>query len=110
MAPIFISYAREDRARASALARILEKRGWEVWWDRKIPLGSSFDEVIDDALKGAGCVLVLWTEHSVRSHWVKAEAQAALDKGTLLPLLLDDVPLPLGQPRCRRRHTSHKGR
>jgi TPR repeat protein len=95
MAPIFISYAREDRGRASALATILENRGWEVWWDHKIPLGSSFDEVIDDALKGARCVLVLWTESSVRSRWVKAEAQAALDQGALVPLLLDDVQLPL---------------
>ena len=33
MSDIFISYAREDRPRAAAIARALEAQGWSVWWD-----------------------------------------------------------------------------
>ena len=50
MAEIFISYASENRERARALAQTLGARGWSVWWDREIPLGKSFDEVIEKAL------------------------------------------------------------
>ena len=66
MSDIFISYAREDRSRAQELAAVLEGQGWSVWWDRSIPPGRSFDQVIEEALVGAKCVLVLWS-HAMAS-------------------------------------------
>jgi len=77
MSSIFISYASEDRERARILAQALEQRGWPVWWDREIPLGKAFDEVIEENLARAQCVLVLWSKASVGSRWVRAEASAA---------------------------------
>ena len=74
MSEIFISYASEDRARAQMLADALSARGWSVWWDRKIPLGKSYDEVIEKALAQAKCVIVLWSAVSVASEWVRNEA------------------------------------
>ena len=56
MADIFLSYATEDRARAKSLAESLELRGWAVWWDKKIPLGTSFDQVIEEAIGAAGII------------------------------------------------------
>jgi hypothetical protein len=44
---IFISYSKSDRAKAQALAKALEREGWSVWWDPKIPPGKTFDEVIE---------------------------------------------------------------
>jgi hypothetical protein len=46
MNDIFISYDSADRAIAQKFADALESRGWSVWWDREIPLGKAFDQVI----------------------------------------------------------------
>ena len=35
MADIFISYAKEDRARIEPLAKALAEQGWSVWWGPK---------------------------------------------------------------------------
>jgi len=67
-----------------------------VWWDHEIPVGRAYDEVIEKALDGARCVVVLWSNQSVASRWVRAEAQAGLDHDRLVPALLEkDLRLPL---------------
>src|SRR6266852_349157 len=96
MSDIFISYAKEDRLRASVIAGVLEAHGWTVWWDRKIPPGRVFDEVISEALDTAKCVIVLWSRFSVASDWVKEEAAEGARRKVLVPALIDDVPIPLG--------------
>lgn len=102
MSQIFISYAREDRQHAERLARALAGRGWSVWWDRTIPAGRSYDEVIEEALHQAGCVLVLWSASSVKSQWVSAEAQEGADRNILVPVLIEDgVKIPLGFRRLQ---------
>src|SRR6266545_4960006 len=95
MDEIFISYASEDRKRAQILAQALEARGWPIWWDREIPLGQSFDEVIEKALAGAKCVIVLWSAVSVASEWVRNEASEAKRRGILIPVFLEPVDAPL---------------
>jgi NAD(P)-dependent dehydrogenase (short-subunit alcohol dehydrogenase family) len=80
MADIFVSYASADRDRAKALAEALATQGWSVWWDRTIPPGRQFDEVIEEELAAAGCVVVLWSKASVASSWVKTEAADARDR------------------------------
>lgn len=96
MADIFISYASEDREHAKTMAHALESEGWSVWWDRDIPLGKPFDEVIQENIDAARCVLVLWTAHSVASKWVRSEASEAEERSILVPVMLDenaDIPL-----------------
>src|SRR5688572_12069813 len=95
MAEIFISYAAEDRESARKLAEALSDRGWSVWWDRKIPLGKSFDEVIEKALGEARCVIVLWSALSVASEWVRNEASEGKRRGILVPVFLEPVNAPL---------------
>ncbi len=95
MADIFISYASEDRARAEALAHALEARGWSIWWDREIPLGKSFDDVIEKALADAKCAVVLWSAVSAASEWVRNEASEAKRRGILIPVFLESVEPPL---------------
>lgn len=95
MADIFISYASEDRNRAEELAGTLSVRGWSVWWDRKIPLGKSYDEVIEKALGESKCAIVLWSAISVASEWVRNEASEAKRRGILVPVFLETIDAPL---------------
>jgi hypothetical protein len=96
MVRIFISYASEDRQSAERLAHVLAQNGFAVWWDRKIPLGSSFDQVIEENLAQADCVLVLWTASSVQSRWVRAEASEAAAREVLIPVLMEpELRIPL---------------
>lgn len=96
MADIFLSYAREDADRASALASVLETRGWSVFWDRNIRAGKTFASIIGRAIAEARCIVVLWSVSSVASSWVQEEAGEARARSILLPVLLEDVPPPLG--------------
>jgi TIR domain len=96
MADIFISYAREDRTRVRPLADALSAHGWSVWWDRQIQPGKAFDKVIAEALATARCVVVVWSHHSIASDWVREEADHGLQRGILIPVLIDDTHPPLG--------------
>jgi hypothetical protein len=95
MADVFISYASEDREKASKMAGALSGRGWSVCWDRKIVAGQSFDQVIERELETAKSVVVLWSKNSISSEWVKNEAAVAAERGVLVPALIDPVKIPL---------------
>lgn len=101
MSDVFLSYAEEDRTSAELLAAALEREGLSVWWDRRIAPGQPFDEVIEEALGSAGCVVVLWSSSSVESRWVRAEAEEAVGRGVLVPALLEPVRIPLAYRRLQ---------
>ncbi len=95
MHDVFVSYARADRDRVRPLIELLEANGLSVWWDAEVTPGSKFENVIDDALVAARLVVVIWTTESVTSDWVQAEAGDGLERGILLPVLLDAVRIPV---------------
>jgi hypothetical protein len=107
MSDIFISYATADREKAKVLAQALEAHGWSVWWDRNIPPGRQFDEVIEEALDAALCVVVLWSQASIASQWVKTEAADAMRRKILVPVLIEDVRIPLEFRRLQAADLSH---
>lgn len=95
MADIFLSYAREDEARARVVAAGLESRGWSVFWDRHIPTGDDFGEHLQQQINNARCIVVLWSKASIASRFVRDEATEGLD-GRLVPALIEAVNQPLG--------------
>lgn len=95
MADIFISYSRQDRPKAVLLEKVLSNSGWTVWFDRSISAGRDFDEVIQEELNKARCVIALWSKTSVDSRWVKTEASIGVDRQILIPVLLENVDIPL---------------
>lgn len=92
---MFISYAREDRANVSALAAALEQHGLSVWMDARLTPGDHFDLAIEEALAAADKVLVAWSQSSFASRWVRAEAGDGLERGILVPVLLEATAIPL---------------
>ncbi len=95
-ATLFLSYARADRARAERLAAALSKAGYTLWWDAMIEGGAQFAASIRTALEQADAVVVLWSQHSLDSDWVRDEAALGRDRHRLVPLTLDGVEPPLG--------------
>ena len=96
IANIFLSYDRDDEARAQPIAIALERLGIGVWWDRQIKGGSEFGAEIEAALNAADKVVVLWSTGAVKSAWVRDEAAVGRDSGRLVPVTIDGTPAPLG--------------
>ena len=95
MADVFVSYARNDKARVAPLVAAIEAQGWAVWWDPEITPGQEFDSQIDAELQAATAVLVVWTPTSVGSRWVRGEAREAADRGVLVPVRFEGARLPM---------------
>jgi hypothetical protein len=96
MARVFVSYAREDREAAAVLAHALQAARHEVWWDRALVAGQDYTAVIEQQLSDADAVVVLWSTVSVKSKFVRDEANHALQSGRLTPVRIEPVALPLG--------------
>jgi tetratricopeptide (TPR) repeat protein len=96
MASVFLSYDHEDGALAAPIAAALEDAGHSVWWDRYIHGGAEYNSEIESAVERADAVVVLWSERSVKSAWVRDEAAEGRDEGKLVPVSLDDAKPPMG--------------
>lgn len=93
---IFLSYAREDRAKAQAVVAALEAQGLAIWWDGLLEGGHEFSDKIEQALASADVVVVLWSPASVHSHWVRDEAASGRDRGRMVPVTIGGAEPPLG--------------
>lgn len=95
MTDIFLSYNREDQARAKVFAEAFEAQGFKVWWDVGLRTGEAYDQVTEKALREAGAVVVLWSKRSVESRWVRAEATLADRQRTLVPAMVEPCERPI---------------
>ncbi len=93
---VFLSYSRSDRPRALKVIAALEASGIAVWWDGMLAVGETFAQTTETALETADAVVVLWSETSIQSHWVRDEATRGRERGCLVPVSLDGSQPPLG--------------
>jgi hypothetical protein len=97
MADVFLSYARPDTHKAALIAHLLQQAGYSVWQDtRDIAPGDSWTRQIKHEIEAARVIVVLWSHASITSVWVNDEASYGAKLNKLIPLLLEDVEIPLG--------------
>ena len=90
MTHIFISYSHQNRHYAHHLVEVLEKRGFQVWFDEHINYGLRWFKEITKAIRDSAAVLVIMTPEAEQSEWVEKEILLAKkhDK-PIFPILLD---------------------
>jgi TolB-like protein len=102
MSHVFISYARSTAREAQAVAAGLRGLGHEVWLDDEIPAHRAYADVIEERLKAAKAVVVVWSVEAAKSEWVRSEADRARSDRKLVQLKVDDaaLPMPFDQIQC----------
>ena len=102
MSDVFVSYARSTEPQARDIAQALRAQGYSVWRDDEIPAHKPYAEVIEERLRASKAVLVIWSKDAAKSQWVRAEADAARELGTLVQVTVDGTmpPLPFNQIQC----------
>ena len=88
----FISYSKKDSGFAYKLADDLTASGFTIWIDRSIGGGEDWREDIEKNLKAAGDVIVVVSQNSMASDWVRHEGSLAYGwEKHLIPVLIENV-------------------
>lgn len=90
---VFVSYASSDRPVVEALVHQFQPN-MIVWWDRELIAGQTYSKELFAKIARADLTLVAWSTKAARSKWVTNEVKHALRHSIVIPLLLDDTPLP----------------
>ncbi len=97
----FLLHSSKDKGFVRKLAADLVANGVKVWIDeQRILVGDSIPEKIAQGLAESDFFLIVVSENSVESPWVKKELSSALiheierRKVTVLPIKLDDAKAP----------------
>lgn len=94
---IFVSYSPADNELVSAIVSLLSASNDSiVYCDAdSIRTSGRWREDLEKSISEASVVLVFWCHHSNTSYEVRKEFALALERGKdVLPLLLDETPLP----------------
>ena len=96
----FISHSAKDEDFAKHLHTDLDNSGVRCWFaPHDLPIGEDIRGRIDDAIKVQDKVVLILSEHSIQSGWVKDEVEAAFEEEqkrgqtVLFPVRLDDAVL-----------------
>lgn len=94
----FISYSNNDRAFAEQLYTNLQRHGILCWFGPEdLKIGDHYHQRIDESIRVYDKVILILSEHAIRSAWVEREVVAAREKEdreqrqVLFPLRLDEA-------------------
>lgn len=97
---VFISYSHKDEIYAKQISAAIPKE-FEVWIDKnEIKPGENISAAIQDGLSASDYYVLIISESSNKSSWVKREVSAAFElsiekKLSVIPVLLDESEIPL---------------
>jgi hypothetical protein len=96
---VFISYSSKDVKIAEAIEKHLLENGFDDVWRDKSKIRSDWSKEIANALSEKDVILLIWSENSSKSDWVKNEWLTARAIGKPIQLIiisaLDKLPKPL---------------
>lgn len=102
MPDVFVSYARSTETAAQMVVEALRARGYDVWLDQQLPAHRAYADVIEEQLRAAKSVVVIWSADAARSEWVRSEAELARGARKLVQVRVDPsrLPMPFDQIQC----------
>jgi uncharacterized protein YjbI with pentapeptide repeats len=94
----FISYSTKDQEFADRIYADLRNRGVRCWFaPHDMPIGGKILDVIDEAIRLRDKLLLILSEHSIKSDWVEDEVTKAFEEErkrgqtVLFPIRLDNA-------------------
>jgi uncharacterized protein YjbI with pentapeptide repeats len=100
----FISYSTQDEAFAKRLHADLQNKGVRCWFaPHDLRIGKKILDAVDAAIRLRERVLLILSEHSIKSDWVEDEVTAGFeeerkrDEEVLFPIRLDDAVMETGE-------------
>ena len=92
---VFISYSSAEIDTATQVCQVLAENGIGSWMaPQSIPGGSDYTKSIPDAISNCSAVVLICSEISQDSYWVKSEIIEAINcKKTIIPYIIDDAPM-----------------
>ena len=96
ISPLFVSYSHGDSEFVDKIGNRLTKQGVRYWRDIHEMKAGRIEKQIDRAITQNPTVLLVLSEHSLKSDWVEHEVRTARDlekelgHDTLCPVALDD--------------------
>jgi hypothetical protein len=98
---VFVSHNKADGPVAREVALFLVAEEVNVWFDEwEIAAGESVVGRVDEGISRCTHFVILWSQNSARSNWVRRELNSvlahAIETGNprVIPILLDSTPLP----------------
>ena len=101
----FISYSTRDQEFADRLRADLQAKGVRCWLaSEDLKTGDRFRDRIDESIRVHDKLLLVLSEHSVKSAWVRTEVEAAFERehrqdasNVLFPVRLDEAVMDATQ-------------
>jgi TIR domain-containing protein/pentapeptide repeat protein len=94
----FISYSSRDEALAQRLHADLQDKGVRCWFaPEDLKIGDEFRSRIDESIQVYDRLLLILSEHSVKSRWVQKEVETAFEREgkenrtILFPIRIDEA-------------------
>ncbi len=93
MTDVYISCTSEDAGQLQQVVDALSAEGWRVWFEPDASPGQR-ERAIDAELGAAGAVIVLWSDTSRESDYVRTEAATGLYRNKLIQVSFGGATAP----------------